>query len=126
MSHPINDQIFESISEEYQIYKVTLEDNVISTLSLQLGMNNKIWLGIIICPSFLQRKMLIKHYAEIVYKTLSLRLHNDYNNMETYQHRDICVHCGKNTSYGHPDMLFVDRIPADADLLDDDQNPYWS
>ena len=37
---------------------------------------------------------------------------------------DICVHCGKNTSYGHPDMLFVDRIPADADLLDDDH--YWS
>ena len=36
---------------------------------------------------------------------------------------DICVHCGKNTSYGHSDMLFVDRIPADADLLDDDQNP---
>ena len=28
MSHPINDQIFERISEEYQIYKVTLEDNV--------------------------------------------------------------------------------------------------
>ena len=36
---------------------------------------------------------------------------------------DICVHCGKNTGYGHPDMLFVDRIPADADLLDDDDNP---
>ena len=28
MSHPINDQIFERISEEYQIYKVTMEDNV--------------------------------------------------------------------------------------------------
>ena len=24
---------------------------------------------------------------------------------------------------GHSDMLFVDRIPADADLLDDDGNP---
>ena len=36
---------------------------------------------------------------------------------------DICVHCGRNTAYGHPDMLFVDRIPADADLLDDDDKP---
>ena len=36
---------------------------------------------------------------------------------------DICVHCGRNTAYGHSDMLFVDRIPADADLLDDDGNP---
>ena len=25
MSHPINDQIFESISEEYQIYRMTIE-----------------------------------------------------------------------------------------------------
>ena len=40
-----------------------------------------------------------------------------------YDIGDICVHCGKNTAYGHPDMLFVDRIPADADLLDDDGNP---
>ena len=32
----------------------------------------------------------------------------------------ICVHCGKDTAFGHSDMLFVDRIPADTDLLDDD------
>ena len=36
---------------------------------------------------------------------------------------DLCVHCGRNTALGHSDMLFVDRIPADADLLDDDGNP---
>ena len=36
---------------------------------------------------------------------------------------DTCVHCGRSTALGHSDMLFVDRIPADADLLDDDQNP---
>jgi hypothetical protein len=36
---------------------------------------------------------------------------------------DLCVHCGRSTAYGHSDMLFVDRIPADADLLDDDGNP---
>ena len=36
---------------------------------------------------------------------------------------DLCVHCGRNTAYGHSDMLFVDRIPADADLLDDDGKP---
>jgi hypothetical protein len=36
---------------------------------------------------------------------------------------DICVHCGRSTAYGHPDMLFVDRIPADADLLDHDGKP---
>ena len=44
----------------------------------------------------------------------------------TWQHiniGDTCVHCGRSTAYGHSDMLFVDRIPADADLLDDDQNP---
>ena len=23
---------------------------------------------------------------------------------------DTCVHCGRSTAYGHPDMLFVDRI----------------
>ena len=37
---------------------------------------------------------------------------------------DICVHCGKDTAFGHSDMLFVDRIPADADLLDDDGKDY--
>ena len=36
---------------------------------------------------------------------------------------DTCVHCGRNTAYGHSDMLFVDRIPADADLLDNDGSP---
>ena len=36
---------------------------------------------------------------------------------------DLCVHCGRSTALGHSDMLFVDRIPADADLLDDDGNP---
>ena len=36
---------------------------------------------------------------------------------------DTCVHCGRNTALGHSDMLFVDRIPADADLLDNDGNP---
>ena len=36
---------------------------------------------------------------------------------------DTCVHCGRSTAYGHSDMLFVDRIPADADLLDNDGNP---
>ena len=36
---------------------------------------------------------------------------------------DICVHCGRSTALGHSDMLFVDRIPADADLLDDDGKP---
>ena len=35
---------------------------------------------------------------------------------------DTCVHCGRSTALGHSDMLFVDRIPADADLLDDDGN----
>ena len=43
----------------------------------------------------------------------------------TWKHIDIgslCVHCGKDTAFGHSDMLFVDRIPADADLLDDDGN----
>ena len=41
----------------------------------------------------------------------------------TWKHIDIgslCVHCGKDTAFGHSDMLFVDRIPADADLLDND------
>ena len=44
----------------------------------------------------------------------------------TWQHiniGDTCVHCGRNTALGHSDMLFVDRIPADADLLDDDGKP---
>ena len=44
----------------------------------------------------------------------------------TWQHiniGDTCVHCGRSTAYGHSDMLFVDRIPADADLLDDDGKP---
>ena len=36
---------------------------------------------------------------------------------------DTCVHCGRSTALGHSDMLFVDRIPADADLLDNDDNP---
>ena len=36
---------------------------------------------------------------------------------------DTCVHCGRSTAYGHSDMLFVDRIPADADLLDNDGKP---
>ena len=36
---------------------------------------------------------------------------------------DTCVHCGRSTALGHLDMLFVDRIPADADLLDDDGKP---
>ena len=36
---------------------------------------------------------------------------------------DTCVHCGRSTALGHSDMLFVDRIPADADLLDNDGNP---
>ena len=36
---------------------------------------------------------------------------------------ELCVHCGRSTALGHSDMLFVDRIPADADLLDDDGNP---
>ena len=36
---------------------------------------------------------------------------------------DTCVHCGRSTALGHSDMLFVDRIPADADLLDDDGKP---
>ena len=36
---------------------------------------------------------------------------------------DTCVHCGRNTALGHSDMLFVDRIPADADLLDDYGKP---
>ena len=43
----------------------------------------------------------------------------------TWKHIDIgslCVHCGNDTAFGHSDMLFVDRIPADADLLDDDGN----
>ena len=35
---------------------------------------------------------------------------------------DTCVHCGRSTALGHSDMLFVDRIPADADLLDNDGN----
>ena len=35
---------------------------------------------------------------------------------------DACVHCGRSTALGHSDMLFVDRIPADADLLDNDGN----
>ena len=41
----------------------------------------------------------------------------------TWKHIDIgslCVHCGKDTAFGHSDMLFVDRISADTDLLDDD------
>ena len=45
----------------------------------------------------------------------------------TWKHIDIgsiCVHCGKDTAFGHSDMLFVDRIPADADLLDDDGKDY--
>ena len=28
MSHPINDSIFENISEEYQIYKMTVDDGI--------------------------------------------------------------------------------------------------
>ena len=36
---------------------------------------------------------------------------------------ELCVHCGRSTALGHSDMLFVDRIPADADLLDNDGNP---
>ena len=43
-----------------------------------------------------------------------------------WSHRNVgnlCVHCGRNTALGHSDMLFVDRIPADADLLDNDGNP---
>ena len=36
---------------------------------------------------------------------------------------ELCVHCGRSTAFGHSDMLFVDRIPADADLLDNDGNP---
>ena len=28
MSHPVNTEIFENLIENYQIYKVTLEDNV--------------------------------------------------------------------------------------------------
>ena len=46
-------------------------------------------------------------------------------NKTTWKHIDIgslCVHCGKDTAIGHSDMLFVDRISADADLLDDDGN----
>ena len=36
---------------------------------------------------------------------------------------DLCVHCGRNTALGHSDMLFVERIHADAYLLDDYGNP---
>ena len=46
-------------------------------------------------------------------------------NKTIWKHIDIgslCVHCGKDTAFGHSDMLFVDRIPADAALLDDDGN----
>ena len=46
-------------------------------------------------------------------------------NKTTWKHIDmgsICVHCGKDTAFGHSDMLFVDRISADTDLLDDDGN----
>ena len=38
---------------------------------------------------------------------------------------DLCVHCGRNTALGHSDMLFVDRIPADADLLDNECPFEW-
>ena len=47
-------------------------------------------------------------------------------NKTTWKHIDIgslCVHCGKDTAFGHSDMLFVDRISADTDLLDSDGKP---
>ena len=34
MSHPINDQIFERISEEYQIYKMTVDYDLVNDSSL--------------------------------------------------------------------------------------------
>ena len=48
-------------------------------------------------------------------------------NKTTWKRIDIgslCVHCGKDTAFGHSDMLFVDRIPCDTDLLNDDGNDY--
>ncbi len=34
MSHPINDQIFERISEEYQIYKMTVDYDLVNNSSI--------------------------------------------------------------------------------------------
>ena len=34
MSHPINDQIFERISEEYQIYKMTVDYDLVNDSSI--------------------------------------------------------------------------------------------
>ena len=28
---------------------------------------------------------------------------------------DLCTHCGKDTSFGSGDLLFVNRIPSGAD-----------
>ena len=61
MEDLINDSIIESISEEYQIYKVTLEDNVGIYTKFAIRDEDQNLVRHNNMSFFLQKKMLIKH-----------------------------------------------------------------